>query len=102
MEKALLEKWKNHQMDDVDKAMFDARLSTARNAFANALEKVHDCIMDYEDELNILCVTMILFVGSTIDPSPVGHIKSIEGDRKLLCKYTQEIAELLKEDANNG
>lgn len=102
MEKALLEKWKNHQMDDVDKAMFDARLSMARNAFVNALEKVHDCIMDYEDELNILCVTMVLFAGSTIEPSPVGRIQSMCGDRRLLCEYTQEIAELLKEDASNG
>lgn len=102
MEKALLEKWKNRQMDDVDKAMFDARLRTARNALVNALEKVHDCIDEYEDELSILGVTMILFVGSTMEPSPVGHIKSIDGNRELLYKYTKEIAELLKEEANNG
>ena len=102
MEKILLERARNHQMDDVDKAMFDARLRTARNALVNALEKVHDCIDEYEDELNILGVTMIIFVGSTMEPSPIGSIKSIDGDRKLLYKYTKEIAEILKEDANNG
>lgn len=102
MEKSLLEKWKNHQMDYADKVMFDARLKKARNTLVNALEEVHSCIDNYEDELNILGVTMILFVGSTMEPSPVGMVKSIDGDRKLLYTYTKEIAELLKEDAHNG
>ncbi len=64
MEKSLIERWKNNTMDEVDKAMFRARLSVAADKIIEGLQAISDAIEQYPDEMKIMCICLSLRAGS--------------------------------------
>lgn len=98
MEKSLIEKWKNHTMDEVDKEMFRARLRVAADKVTEGLQAISDAVEQYPDEMKIMGICVSLRAGSLYDKSPIGSCKIYVGDTDKLRTWAKDLQEELEKD----
>ena len=98
MEKSLIEKWKNHTMDEVDKEMFRARLRVAADKITEGLKAIDDAIDQYPDEMKIMGICISLRAGSLYNKSPIGSCRVYLGDKDKLIAWAKEVQEDLEKN----
>lgn len=98
MEKSLIEKWKNNNMDEVDKEMFRARLRVASDKIMEGLKAISDAVEQYPDEMKIMGICLSLRAGSLYSKSPIGSCKIYVGDKDKLISWAKELQEELAKD----
>ena len=98
MEKSLIEKWKNHTMDEVDKEMFRARLRVAADKITEGLKAIDDAIDQYPDEMKIMGICISLRAGSLYNKSPIGSCRVYLGDKDKLIAWAKEAQEDLEKN----
>ena len=98
MEKALIEKWRNGTMDEVDKEMFRARLRVATNKIMDGLQAISDATELYPDEMRIMGVCLSLRAGSVYPKSPIGSCRIYVGDTDKLMAWAKEMQKELEKD----
>ena len=96
MENSLIEKWKNHTMDEVDKEMFRARLRVAADKIMEGLQALSDATEQYPDEMKIMGICVSLRAGSLYPKSPIGSCKIYVGDPDKLMSWSKELQEELE------
>ena len=98
MEKTLLEKWKNHTMDEVDKEMFNARIRVAADKIVEGLDALNTAVEQYPDEMRIMGICLSLRAGSLYSKSPIGSCRILVGDTEKLIAWNKEMQEELEKD----
>lgn len=96
MQKSLIEKWKNNTMDEVDEEMFRARLRVASDKIIEGLQAIHEATTEYEDEMKIMGISIVLYADSCYNKSPIGTCRIIEGEGNKLRSCSDDLVEVLK------